>query len=229
MCYSSHLLEHLGAGDAAEFLREQHRVLKPQGVIRVAVPDLGDLCREFADLQTRVLDGDNRSAFPLEYTYLELFDQATRTVPGGDLYTTWLGCPPEQTAFVEGRAGDEFRSTVSRHGPQAPRLAALLRPGGWRRAWTMLRERVVEITARALLGKRGAEAVREGFFRASGEVHRAMYDEALLARGLVAAGFHEPKRMSASESLLPGFAAFNLDTENDRVRKPDSLFMEAVA
>jgi predicted SAM-dependent methyltransferase len=229
MCYSSHLLEHLGSGDAATFLREQHRVLKPQGAIRVAVPDLGHLCRAFVDLQARVLDGDNRVDFSLEYTYLELFDQATRTVPGGDLYTTWLGCPPEQAAFVEGRAGDEFRSTVARRGPQAPRMAALMRPGGWRRAWTMLRERVVEITARALLGKRGAEAVREGFFRASGEVHRVMYDEVRLSRRLVAAGFHSPKRMTATESRLPGFAAFNLDAVNGRVRKPDSLFMEAVA
>jgi hypothetical protein len=108
-------------------------------------------------------------------------------------------------------------------------MAALMRPGGWRRAWTMLRERVVEITARALLGKRGAEAVREGFFRASGEVHRVMYDEVRLSRRLVAAGFHSPKRMTATESRLPGFAAFNLDAVNGRVRKPDSLFMEAVA
>jgi predicted SAM-dependent methyltransferase len=229
MCYSSHLLEHLGSGDAANFLREQHRVLKPQGAIRVAVPDLGHLCRAFADLQARVLDGDNSNDFSLEYTYLELFDQATRTVPGGDLYTTWLGCPPEEAGFVEGRAGDEFRSTVARRGAKADRLAAFFSLRGWRRAWTMLRERSVEIAARVLLGKHGARAVREGFFRASGEVHRVMYDEVRLSRRLVAAGFHSPKRMTATESRLPGFAAFNLDAENGRVRKPDSLFIEAVA
>lgn len=229
MCYSSHLLEHLGSGDAAQLLREQHRVLKPQGVIRVAVPDLGDLCRTFSRAQAQFLSGENHAEFQLEYAYLELFDQATRTVPGGDLYATWLRCPPEQAAFVEGRAGDEFRSTVARRVAKARRLATLNRRGVWRRAWTMLRERSVEIIAMVLLGKRGAEAVREGFFRTSGEVHRAMYDEARLARRLVAAGFHEPKRMIATESRLAGFAAFNLDAENGRVRKPDSLFMEAVA
>lgn len=229
MCYSSHLLEHLHASDAAAFLQEQHRVLKSDGLIRIAVPDLSCLCCAVCDLEAQVLAGDDKAAFQLEYAYLEMFDQVTRTVPGGDLYTTWLRCPPEHAAFVESRAGDEFRATVALREVKIHRRSALLRPGGWRRAWTMLRERVVEITARALLGKRGAKAVREGFFRASGEVHRAMYDEARLARRLVAAGFHEPKRMSAYKSLLPGFAAFNLDTENDRVRKPDSLFMEALA
>ena len=229
MCYSSHLLEHLTAREGAAFLQEQQRVLKPHGVIRVAVPDLGHLCREFAELQDRVLGGDRESEFQLEYTYLELFDQATRQLPGGDLYSTWLGCPPEYAAFVESRAGDEFRRSVARRGEKARRRSALLRAGGWRRAWTMLRERGVEITARVLLGSGGARAVREGFFRASGEIHRVMYDEARLARRLVAAGFHEPMRMRATESRLPGFAAFNLDAENGRVRKPDSLFIEAVA
>jgi SAM-dependent methyltransferase len=229
MCYSSHLLEHLCSGAAAELLREQHRVLKPQGVIRVVVPDLGHLCRAFADLQARVLAGDNAAEFLLEYTYLELFDQVTRTVPGGDLYAAWLGCPPEYAAFVEGRSGDEFRTTVARHGAKGRCLSGLFRPGGLRRAWTILRERSIEVATLLMLGKGKARAVREGFFRASGEVHRAMYDEARLSRRLLAAGFREPKRMTATESRIPGFASFNLDAENGRVRKPDSLFIEAVA
>ena len=229
MCYSSHLLEHLSAREAAGFLREQHRVLKRHGLIRLAVPDLGELCRTFVDLEARLLASDQQAEFQLEYTYLEMFDQATRTVPGGDLYTTWLGCPPEQAGFVEGRAGDEFRSTAPRRGAKARRLSALFGQGGWRRAWTMLQERSVEIMALVLLGKRGAHAVREGFFRASGEIHRVMYDEVRLSRRLLAAGFHDPRRVSATESRLPGFAAFNLDAVNGRVRKPDSLFIEAVA
>lgn len=229
MCYSSHLLEHLTAREAATFLREQHRVLKPQGLIRVAVPDLGGLCRTFADLEARVLDGDEQAEFQLEYTYLEMFDQATRAVPGGDLYKAWLDCPPEHEAFVEGRAGDEYRATAARRGAKAGGLSALLRPAGWLRGWQILRERLVRMTAWALLGKHAAEAVRQGLFRASGEIHRVMYDEARLTHRLLAAGFQEPKRMSATESRLPGFAAFNLDAENGRVRKPDSLFIEAVA
>ena len=38
--YSSHTLEHLTRDEGRHFLRECHRVLRPGGVIRIAVPDL---------------------------------------------------------------------------------------------------------------------------------------------------------------------------------------------
>ena len=41
--YSSHMLEHLDRATAQQFLAEARRVLKPGGMIRIAVPDLGML------------------------------------------------------------------------------------------------------------------------------------------------------------------------------------------
>jgi predicted SAM-dependent methyltransferase len=38
--YSSHTLEHLSKTEGQHFLRECHRVLKPNGIIRIIVPDL---------------------------------------------------------------------------------------------------------------------------------------------------------------------------------------------
>lgn len=38
--YSSHTLEHLSKAEGRNFLRECHRVLKPNGIIRIIVPDL---------------------------------------------------------------------------------------------------------------------------------------------------------------------------------------------
>jgi SAM-dependent methyltransferase len=38
--YSSHMLEHLDRGEARAFLAECRRVLKPGGILRLAVPDL---------------------------------------------------------------------------------------------------------------------------------------------------------------------------------------------
>jgi predicted SAM-dependent methyltransferase len=38
--YSSHMLEHLFREDAVRLLRDAHRALKPDGLIRIAVPDL---------------------------------------------------------------------------------------------------------------------------------------------------------------------------------------------
>ena len=38
--FGSHVLEHLTPGEAEGVLRELHRVLRPGGVVRIAVPDL---------------------------------------------------------------------------------------------------------------------------------------------------------------------------------------------
>lgn len=45
----SHMLEHLSREDGLKFLQECHRVLKPDGIMRIAVPSAVRLCREFAD------------------------------------------------------------------------------------------------------------------------------------------------------------------------------------
>jgi predicted SAM-dependent methyltransferase len=38
--YSSHMIEHLDRREARRFLRECRRALKPEGILRIAVPDL---------------------------------------------------------------------------------------------------------------------------------------------------------------------------------------------
>jgi predicted SAM-dependent methyltransferase len=46
--YASHVLEHLGYnGELQRTLKGIHRVLKPNGLLRVSVPDLETLCRIF--------------------------------------------------------------------------------------------------------------------------------------------------------------------------------------
>lgn len=45
--YSCHLFEHLLKRDAATFLRETFRVLRPGGVVRLAVPDLRRKAEEY--------------------------------------------------------------------------------------------------------------------------------------------------------------------------------------
>jgi SAM-dependent methyltransferase len=45
--YSSHLLEHLYVDEATRLLAECHRVLVPEGVLRVVVPDLRAIVEEY--------------------------------------------------------------------------------------------------------------------------------------------------------------------------------------
>jgi ubiquinone/menaquinone biosynthesis C-methylase UbiE len=47
--YSSHMLEHLDRDEARKFLSEARRVLSVGGILRLAVPDLALLVREYAE------------------------------------------------------------------------------------------------------------------------------------------------------------------------------------
>jgi hypothetical protein len=83
-------------------------------------------------------------------------------------------------------------------------------------------------TLRLLAGRDGIHAYDQGRFRRSGELHKWMYDRYSLANALKAAGFTDTKQLEATESRIPEWSSFNLDTEpNGRTYKPDSLFMEA--
>ena len=67
-----------------------------------------------------------------------------------------------------------------------------------------------------------------GRFRLGGEAHKWMWDRVSLTRLLLAAGFVDVRVCAATDSGIAGFAAFQLDAdEAGRVRKPDSLFIEA--
>lgn len=54
--YSSHTLEHLSREDGRRFLSECHRVLRPGGVIRIVVPDLGSLVDAYKGGQIKADD-----------------------------------------------------------------------------------------------------------------------------------------------------------------------------
>jgi predicted SAM-dependent methyltransferase len=45
--YACHLLEHFARGEVASVLREWNRVLKPGGVLRLAVPDFAAVCQQY--------------------------------------------------------------------------------------------------------------------------------------------------------------------------------------
>jgi predicted SAM-dependent methyltransferase len=45
--YACHILEHVGREDVLEVLKEWNRVLKPKGIIRIAVPDFESIVKEY--------------------------------------------------------------------------------------------------------------------------------------------------------------------------------------
>ena len=223
MCYSSHVVEHLSLQEAAAFLAEQYRVLRPGGIIRVVVPDLEAICQNlvhFLDESRREVPGAKDR---LQYTYLELFDQTVRDRSGGELLAMWRNCPQGLEDFVQSRSGNVLQSTCCAPGSGSQRVFASHLEKLWRRA----REAALGGFGFVLFGRNGWRAVREGLFRQRGEIHRAMYDEVRLAGMLEAASFHDVRRVGPTESRLSGFDAYELDAVNGQARKPDSMYLEA--
>ncbi len=71
------------------------------------------------------------------------------------------------------------------------------------------------------------KALNIGRFRLGGEIHQWMYDRYSLGQLLAKNGFVDIKVVNADESNIPNWNSFGLDIIGDKVRKPDSLFIEA--
>jgi len=233
--YHSHVLEHLKRPDAQFFMRECFRVLKPGGLLRVAVPDLEQVCRQYLLTLDQVLGKKVHAAYDYEWIMLELFDQTVRPQSGGDMRAYLQQNPLPNEAFVFGRIGEEGRQLVSSLRASAGRverpprrlgldISAYLRTMGRRMGVTL-----VQKLASWVGGDRFMEAYRLGQFRMGGEVHQWMYDRYSLEQLMISVGFKDPRQESALTSRISGWTDVPLDVLPDRtVRKPDSLFMEAL-
>jgi len=203
--YHSHLLEHLPKRFAPLFLEECRRVLKPGGILRVAVPDLKEICRIYLDNLRLAMNGDEEAAERYDWTVIELLDQLSRHRVGGEMLKYWKQKPLPAKEFVIGRMGEQVQRSIKmlRGSSQKPNMVGRPFP-------------------------REMDSNRVGKFRLSGQPHLWMYDEFSLRRLLRQAGFCEIQRCEAGESQIPGFNSYQLDVNADgEPRKPDSLFFEA--
>lgn len=229
--YCSHVLEHLLPEDAQALAVRILRVLQPAGVVRVVVPDLEGIAREYLRLLEAVERGETARVPDYDWIMLELYDQAVRNVPGGRS-GAFLSRPDlPNRDYILSRVGAEAQSFWDRRDKGWLRRLAGARPGKWLRmaaGRVRIRARIAGLLVRLVAGAEAARAFRDGLFRRSGEVHQWMYDRHSLGRLLRDAGFVEVVRVSARSSAIPGFADYRLDMdEKGAVRKPDSLFMEA--
>jgi SAM-dependent methyltransferase len=233
--YHSHLLEHLDPAEGRTFLADCLRVLKPAGTLRVAVPDLEAIARGYLATVDRV---DHRCELGVEdheWMTIELLDQLVRSEPGGRMLSLARRPRVANRNFIQSRMGEELLTTAAPEPAESsvsePGSSPAHRAAGPRRK---LRHRLKRLRWKAamavvamLTGDEGAAAFRQARFRQTGEVHRWMYDRISLRQLLERCGFTRVAACQAHESRVPGFAAYGLDMVGGRVRKPDSLFMEA--
>ena len=238
-CYSSHVIEHLTPAEAEKLLAECFRVLKPNGVIRVVVPDLESIVRIYLQALEQVEAG-NREGNPnlglnldpnpeLNYDWimLELYDQAVRSYSGGRMGEYLSAETMPNRAFAISRLGVESENYWDK---KAKDRSIWAKVKSQRAVWLIrkLRISIAKIFVTLIAGKQVAQAFDQGIFRSSGEIHRWMYDRSSLRRILQQAGFTDIKLCQAYESRIPNFNDYELDVIAGKVRKPDSLFMEGL-
>lgn len=88
--YSSHFLEHLTKEQAKFVLKEFYRVLKPNGILRIVVPDLENICREYLRVLELVINNEEEYKEIYEFITVELLDQLVRTKVGGEMLEIFL-------------------------------------------------------------------------------------------------------------------------------------------
>jgi len=233
--YHSHLLEHFSKGEAEPFLKECYRILRPNGILRVAVPDLEQIVKTYLIALEKAIKGSQEWADNYEWILLEMYDQAVRDHPGGGMaaYLSQNHIPNRE--FILKRCGIEARNIMNRgryrqqqfqnalkrkHNPKQL-LSRVYRFFHHRNHW---REWLLKV-----LCGREYRMLQTGRFRQKGENHRWMYDRYSLSVLLSKYGLKSIKQRTSAESYIPNWTSFNLDTEPDgTVYKPDSLYMEGV-
>lgn len=210
--YASHVLEHLEIGDGRRFVREIFRILRPEGIVRIVVPDLEGIARAYlASLEDVAENGSTESQWRHRWMTLELLDQLVRDTSGGLMRRFWSCHPVPCLDHVIARVGEEALEGIA--GIANARKASGQAP----------------LDPDSVFQAEQAPRRARARFWKSGERHRWMYDRVSLVALLQDAGFRDVAPTDAASSQITGFVDACLDTDsNRRPRKPDSLYVEGV-
>lgn len=219
--YSSHFIEHLSISQANYVLKESIRIMKPKGVLRIVVPDLENVCREYLDILGKVLVND-KIHYKYEWITIELLDQLVRTNTGGDMLKKFNQVTNtkniELAKYIQERTGIDLFYEKS---PMINRTITL------DRVKNKLLYMYLKII-RLLIPKDLRDLV---FVSTSiGEKHRSMYDRYSIRKILEDIGFRNISIRTYNTSHIDNFNEYALDVNQDGTpyQGMNSLYVEAL-
>ena len=231
--YHSHLLEHLHQGEGEDLIQECFRVLKPGGIVRVVVPDLERICKDYLSTIQEIDEGTKHAHLNAHWMRMELFDQMTRKVSGGKMLQ-FLQSNPDNKEFIFKRCGNEILSFIS-HTSKKPHSAPPVQTIPLHLKFKQLLKNFFNLSwhkeklLKTLLSISDYEALHCGRFNQSGELHKQMFDRISLQALLQQVGFSQCTLQSHLSSYFPQWKEFYLDNNRlGEARKPDSLYLEAI-
>lgn len=235
--YHSQVLEHFPKEKAPQFLSECFRVLKPDGVIRVVVPDLENIAREYIkNLEANIHSSTPETVANYDWIMLEMYDQTVRNHSGGQM-AEFLKLPnlPNKEYIIHriGYVAKDLIPSVgcshslavdTEHTRESPGLSNGTLIGRLRNKLGRIFTNLRAADSREPIQ---SESSRIGSFRLSGEVHMWMYDRFSLGRLLREVGFDDIRVLDPHRSSIPNWSKYELDVRDGAVFDPSSLFIEA--
>lgn len=229
--YHSHVLEHIPRDAADFFVQECYRVLNPEGVIRVVVPDLEQITRFYLKCLDKIKLGEQSWVNKYDWALLELYDQSVRETTGGRMAQYLANSKLMEEHFLVERIGEEAKTwfekkseQVSQKGEDSPVTQNSFLKLCYRFVrYSHYRQ---EAFFKILLGKHYS-ALQLGRFRRSGEIHQWMYDSYSLRRLLEEHHFVELQDFTPQTSYVSNWEQWNLDVDLEgSIYRPNSLFIE---
>jgi predicted SAM-dependent methyltransferase len=220
--YHSQVLEHLPKEKAFDFLKECHRVLKINGIIRVVVPDLENIIDEYKKyLNENIKNPNKETEANYDWILLELYDQTVRNYSGGLMGK----CLQQEKLFNKqyvtdrigylGHSGTKITLPIPHDSNKIKQLI-------------LFSKRILSYTKRGIINLFLGEKYRLGKFRLGGEPHLWMYDRYSLTRLLKDVGFNDIKIKTIFESDIPNWNMYELELKDGMAYgTPNGLFIEA--
>lgn len=220
--YHSHVLEHFSKDDGVLFMRECFRVLKPNGIIRIAIPDLETIARNYIFWLEKGISNLDDDLIKANYDWmlLEMYDQTVRNSSGGQMGKYLIQKELINEQFIYDRIGEEGRvyrqnNLISEKATDVNfNLVVLIK---------QILRKIKKISNRSFFTSNYSKI---GCFRLGGEIHQWMYDRYSLTKLLTDIGFSEVVIKDSFESSIVDWEKYNLDIKNGIARKPDSMYIE---
>lgn len=230
--YHSHVLEHLHKSEGEKFMIECNRVLKPNGTIRIVLPNFEDIIKNYIEYLDKAIKGDKLAEANYDFTMIEMLDQIARTYNGGQLGDLYKKGVAVNSDFIYKRMGVKIRNTdISNYAPFKTNQEEVKRSAIYkffRSIYRSIKNDNIKTMLLKVFLLKGYKYYELGKFRMSGEIHQWMYDRFSLTRLLEHSGYKNIKICSAFESRIDNWQSYHLDiTKDGIVSKPDSLFIEA--
>ena len=225
LVYHSHVLEHFAKADGEKFINECYRIIKPGGVIRIALPNLEVIAKEYLKNLDKAEAGDASAGKDYDWTMLEMYDQTVRNQSGGNMlaYLTQPVLTNEAYIFNRiGADGKKWREEVLNPGNKTGKKESKFKKAIRRPSFVFnaIKQKILQL----FLSKKDYHYYTIGKFRFGGEIHQWMYDRYSLGKLLQQAGFKNVEVRTAVTSYINDWANYKLDETTETA----SLFIEAV-